>query len=297
MKTPVTIIIFNRPDLTKKMLTELREYSPTHLLVIADGPRNSEEARLCDETRKVVSSCVDWECRIEWNSSEVNLGLEVRVETGLDWVFDKVDRAIVVEDDCCLARSFFLFCDELLDRYESNEKVLAITASNFQDGKKWGEGDYYFSRYPHCWGWATWRRAWDLYDSEMSDLDQVIEREALREVLDRERPYRGWIKKFRAAKKGVLNSWATKWTYACMKHGGLVVTPQENLVTNIGFDSRATHTKNANSKNGFMNSSQVEFPLTHPKAVKRQCHADSYVERRNFRSSFLSRFKRLIRTK
>ncbi|MGC1799486.1 MAG: hypothetical protein WA701_03795, partial [Solirubrobacterales bacterium] len=182
-RTPVAMLIFNRPETTARVFERVREARPPKLLVVADGPRADRpgEAGRCREARAVVEA-VDWPCELMTDYSEVNLGCGKRISSGLDWVFDSVEEAIVLEDDCLPHPSFFRFCEELLKRYRAEERVVHVSGDNFQSagraggavgrllrlaGRSWSPS-YYFSRYAHVWGWASWRRAWSDYDFEMT---------------------------------------------------------------------------------------------------------------------------------
>ncbi len=163
LETPVAFIIFKRHDLTERVFQAIREAKPKKLLVIADGPRFPEEAAKCQKTRDIIQQ-VDWDCEVLKNYSEVNLGCRQRISSGLDWVFSQVEEAIILEDDCVPAPSFFSFCQTLLDYYRDDNRIMVISGDNFQDGQSRTDYSYYFSRYNHCWGWATWHRAWQYWD-------------------------------------------------------------------------------------------------------------------------------------
>jgi hypothetical protein len=159
VNTPIAFFIFNRPDTTARVFEAIRQAQPSKLLVVADGPRSTRpgEAEKCAATRAIIDQ-VDWECEVLTNYSDVNLGCRHRVSSGLDWVFEQVEEAIILEDDCLPHPTFFRFCEELLEWYRHDHRIVAISGDNFQNGHQSGEFSYYFSRYVHIWGWATWRR-------------------------------------------------------------------------------------------------------------------------------------------
>src|SRR5512139_3287315 len=169
LKTPVAFIIFNRPDTAERVFAEIAKARPPKLLVVADGPRanRSGEAEKCAATRAIIDR-VDWDCEVLTNFSDTNLGCKNRVSSGIDWVFEQVPEAIILEDDCLPHPTFFRFCEELLERYRDDERIGMISGDNFQLGQKRTDASYYFSRYNHIWGWASWRRAWRHYDREAS---------------------------------------------------------------------------------------------------------------------------------
>jgi hypothetical protein len=168
MDIAVALIIFNRTDTTKKVFEVLRQVKPAKLLVIADAPRHNypDDIEKCAATRQIIEQ-VDWNCQVIKNYSEKNLGNKLRISTGLNWVFEQVEQAIILEDDCLPHPSFLPFCEDLLDKYQDDQRIMTRSGNNFQFGRKRTEYSYYFSRYTLIWGWATWRRAWQHYDAEM----------------------------------------------------------------------------------------------------------------------------------
>ena len=151
--TPVAFIIFNRPDTTKRVFAEIAKARPPKLLVIADGPRADHPADVekCAAVRAIIDG-VDWDCEVLKNYSDVNLGCKRRVSSGLDWVFDTVEEAIILEDDCLPHPTFFRFCEEMLEKYRDDKRIAMISGDNLQFGRKRTGYSYYFSRYPHIWG-------------------------------------------------------------------------------------------------------------------------------------------------
>ena len=158
MKTPVVLIIYHRPELTKKVIEALRLVKPKKIFVIADGPKSKKDEKVCLKTRVLIKT-IDWDCQIFKKYANKNMGLRKRVVSGLNWVFEKVDKAIILEDDLVIDPSFFKFCEDLLNKYKDNKEIISISGNNFQFGKVSTKSSYYFSHYVHSWGWATWRRA------------------------------------------------------------------------------------------------------------------------------------------
>jgi hypothetical protein len=239
LQTPVALFIFNRPDLTVRVFEAIAQAKPTQLFVIADGPRHDSEAELCSECREIIER-VDWPCDIRTNFSDVNLGCKNRVSSGLDWVFSQVEQAIILEDDCLPSLSFFKFCEQMLDDYKDDTRIMHISGSNFVPSGLI-ESSYYFSRYIHIWGWATWRRAWQHYDVTMAKWPEVRENILASCVDKAEASY--WDKFFTAVYKGEIDTWDCQWHLTCWQQSGLSIVPRENLISNIGFRDDATHTR------------------------------------------------------
>ena len=143
MNSPVALIIFNRPDHTREVFKRIAEIKPKQLFIVADGPRDEEDERKCLAARKVVER-ITWDCEVAKNYSEKNMGCKQRVATGINWVFENVEQAIILEDDCVPHPDFFRFCDELLIKYENDKRIMQINGSNFQLGCRYGDHSYYF---------------------------------------------------------------------------------------------------------------------------------------------------------
>lgn len=299
-RTPVIFLIFNRPDTAARVFETIRQARPSLLIVIADGPRkdvDGDDAR-CRAARAIVDR-VDWPCEVVRQYSETNLGCRRRVSSGLTCAFEMVEEAIILEDDCVPDPSFFRFCEELLDHYRSEHRVMHISGDNFLLGARPSQTGYYFSRYAHVWGWATWRRAWAHYDVTMQSwkvLSEQSRENFLRQFGDqRERSYWRYVLSATAANE--IDTWDYQWAFTCMRLDGLSVTPSVNLVANIGFGHEATHTRKP-SRFAAMSTNSLRFPLVHPSVLECDREADRVVGKAIYRMpsqlrNVLSRFKTL----
>ena len=279
LQTPVVFLIFKRPQTTARVFEVIRQAKPSKLLVIADGPRidKPEEVEKCAATQEIIHQ-VDWECQVYKNYSEVNLGCARRVSTGLSWAFELVEEAIILEDDCIVHPTFFPFCEELLAKYRSDERIMSIAASNFQFGRQGNDYSYYFSRYHHCWGWATWKRAWQYFDFEMKLWSDVLRMNLLKDILRDDKAIQVWQKTFQCTYDGKVDSWANRWMLSCWLQGGLSILPQVNLVSNIGFTEDATNTGSEPSIYSNMKVNSIEFPLKHPPFIIPDLSADKFTQ-------------------
>ena len=295
MKTPVVLLIFNRPDTTQKVFEKIRQAQPPQLLVVADGARSDRpgEAEQCRAARAIIKN-VDWECEVLTDYSEVNLGCQKRVSSGLNWVFDLVEEAIILEDDCLPDPSFFPFCEQLLDYYRHDNRIGVISGQNVQLGKARTNYSYYFSRYNHCWGWASWRRAWQDFDFEMQLWTMVKETGWLEDILLDAGAVKFWNHLFESTYRGEINSWAIRWTFSCWMQNYLTVLSNHNLISNIGFDTGSTHTSKINQ---FTNlpTKPVEFPLQHPPFVIRDSQADRFTQRIFYSTNPVGNTKRAVK--
>lgn len=274
-RTPVVLLVFQRPDVTRRVLEAMRAARPRTLLVVADGPRNEAERARCAETRAVVDE-VDWPCEVLRDYADANLGCRRRVSSGITWALSIVEEAIVLEDDCVPHPSFFPFCDAMLERYRADERVAMVSGDNFQDGIARGDGSYYFSRYSHVWGWATWRRAWRRYDLALDRWPAFRDGGGLARAFEDpyERAY--WRAIFdRLRDEGRPDTWDYQWAFTNFSDGALSVLPGVNLVTNVGFGADATHTT-SDSRFAAMPALALD-ELRHPSRVAPDAEADAYT--------------------
>ncbi len=190
-----------------------------------------------------IAEQVDWACDVHKIYTDKNMGCGRRISSGITEAMEQVERLIVLEDDCVASPSFFPYCDELLTRYEDDQRVMAITGNNFQMGVQRTTASYYFSKYPHCWGWATWRRAWQHFQLDIPGWPEFRDSGHLAAICTGGREIEYWTKIFDKVHAGKSDSWAYPWTLCCWMHHGLTALPSVNLVSNIGFGADATHTK------------------------------------------------------
>jgi len=301
LTTPIALLVFNRPETTARVFAAIREVRPTQLLIVADGPRPDchGEAARCAEVRRIVEQ-VDWPCEVLKNYSEINLGCGVRPATGITWVFEQVEEAIILEDDCLPHQTFFRYCQELLEKYREDERIMHIAGNNSLVGSNKGGYSYYFSIYPHCWGWASWRRAWKYFDFEMQRFPEIVKERWLDCIFLNKDVAKFWLNKFKEVhgpdKKHI---WDYQWTFACWINSGLSILPNKSLISNIGFGMEATHTKDTDNRLALMPVTPMKFPLNHPPVIIRDAEADVEAQSTIFAttkwSTLLSKLKKLLK--
>lgn len=292
LTTPVAFIIFNRPDTTEKVFAEIAKAKPPQLLVVSDGarPQRAGEAEKVAATRAIIKR-IDWPCEVLTNFSDVNLGCKRRVASGIDWIFEQVEAAIILEDDCLPDPSFFRFCQEMLERYRHDQRIGMVSGDNFQFGQRRNGDSYYFSKYTHIWGWATWRDRWvGSYDVTMAKWPRVRDEEWLVDLVGNTREAAYWQKIFERVHRGEIDTWDYQWAFANWLEGRMSILPAVNMITNIGFDSNATHTTGVSDLANMARAS-IEFPLTHPLGVFRNVQADLISERTCFRIPITKRVR------
>jgi len=249
-------------------MARVREARPETLFGVSDGPKpgDPETRRGVEDSRRVFRESVDWPCRLELLEREINLKSYLSVSRGLDWVFERVDETIILEDDTIPEPSFFRFAGELLSRYREDPTVGAICGNNYDPPGTWrGEASYRFTRYHHSWGWGTWKRAWSRFDREETLLGRWQNRKWHNKLGLNRREIAYWDRCFRRAYSREIDAWDYRWTLSLWAHGMKCVVPRVNLVRNIGFDSLGTNTVEVDFADHEMHDPEtLRFPLTPP---------------------------------
>lgn len=297
LTTPIAFIIFNRPDTTKKVFERIRQAKPKQLFIIADGPRQNKpgEDIKCFETRALTNN-IDWDCEVLRNYSEINLGCRKRVSSGIDWLFENVEEAIILEDDCLPHPSFFKFCKTMLTLYKNNEKVMMISGDCLIDKLKLPNTSYYFSNYTHIWGWATWKRAWQHYDVNMKQWSSISKNNFLKNFSTSKTAITYWKFLFDETFEGTINTWDYQWFFCIKLNNGITIIPTVNLVSNIGFGIDSTHTKDFRDIGNQVPLEEIKFPLKHPENVEINNSVDRYEEKIYHHLNFKSKIKFILKS-
>lgn len=259
---PVAFLIFNRPKKTKQVLERISEAEPPELYIVADGPRDSVpgDQERCTRTREVVQN-IGWECEVHRNYADENLGCFERIWTGIEWVFNSADKAIILEDDCLPHPDFFRFCETMLSRFENDERVMDIAGSNPLETWKPEQQDYHFSYTGMLWGWATWADQWDKYDPEMSLWADEEARQRVRDVISDQDIWRYAKRVYDQTYRGEKDTWDYQWGFTRHINSGLSVIPSKNLVKNIGYGEDSTHTDDENNPKANVPVYSLSFPV------------------------------------
>jgi hypothetical protein len=274
VNTPVLFLIFNRPETTQRVFNEIRRQQPKHLFIAADGPRDNQpnDAALCHQTRAIATN-VDWDCEVKTLFRDQNLGCGAAPASAITWFFNQVDEGIILEDDCIPNTSFFTFCETLLEKYRNIPSVMMICGTSYQPQKR-DAASYYFSSYPHAWGWATWKRAWANYNFSLSGESEETRAAVVKQSFALQRERQLWVRNFRLIING-LDAWDYQWMYWIWKNKGVCVVPWQNMISNIGFGSHATHTFDNASSQAAMKQHNI-MQIIHPVHIAINKQADQY---------------------
>ena len=291
---PILLLIYNRPDLTHRVFSRIKEMKPQKLYIAADGPNESKSEREnCLATRAVVEKA-DWNCRVKTLFRDSNLGCRKAVSSAIDWFFSHVQQGIILEDDCLPLKSFFGFCETLLDHYKNDRRIMMISGNNFQNGQKRGDGTYYFTKYCHIWGWATWKHAWKQYDVHMRSYPIFKASKQIENIFSRKDEQEYWMSRFEQAFDGKIDTWDYQWVYAVFRNNGLAIMPNQNLVRNIGFDQRGTHTSHGKKHKDKMHTSEMR-QIKHPTFILPQRDAELYTLREIYKVKQSQKRKRFLK--
>ena len=272
-KSPVAMIFFNRPDTTKEVLDAIRVAKPGKMYLISDAPR---EGRADDEEkvaacRKLVEEGIDWPCEICKNYAEHNMGCRDRVASGISWVLSQEECTIILEDDVVPSPDFFPYIDTMLEAYKDDPKVMMVSGTNLIKNYRI-DAPYTFSCFSSIWGWATWARAWNLYDVDVKDWPEVKASGKLMGIHGRF-SYMFLKKDIDSVYTKAKDTWDIQWDYCRHMHRGLGIVPRENMIRNIGFDREdATHTTGGSTED--FSYGKVEFPIPIQKHVRRNLDYD-----------------------
>lgn len=293
LHTAVLLVIFNRPETTRQVFEAIRKAKPPRLYIAADGPRDEVkgEAEKCHEARSIVHD-VDWDCEVKTLFRNKNLNCGIAPSSAFTWFFENEEEGIILEDDCVPSQSFFWYCQELLQYYREDYRIMHIGGNNFLQG--WNNDkdySYYYSRSGHIWGWATWRRAWKMFDFNIELYDKIkaenyFENFFLNPI---EKIYR--LRKFdQTITSTRVDWWDYQWDFARFANSGLAIVPNVNLVRNIGFGEDSTHTQNEKSNSAGLIANDIAFPLKHPPFMIRDIASDKKYFKNLMKDAMLSKF-------
>lgn len=278
---PVLLIAFNRPWHTARVWKAIRKVMPNRLLVAIDAPRKSEEKDhdACRAVHQLVRS-PDWPCEFSLLSHRTHRGCRHGPAEAITWAFSKVDHLIILEDDCIPDPTFFLYCSELIARYEKNHEIMGIGGHRWEGPDIQTGASYYTSNYPNTWGWASWANRWREFDLNMTAWPALRERKWLQTRLEDAIAVTYWERNFNAMENG-LDAWDVAWLFACWRIGGLWIRPNVNMVHNIGFGANATHTHQLHHP-ASKPAGTMMFPLCHPGTLQIDPGNELLIEWVNF---------------
>lgn len=268
-KIPVLVLAFNRADHVREAMKAIREYKPDRLYLECDGPRlhKASEKAAVEETRKAMIDAVDWPCEVKTLFREENLGCANAVYGAISWFFDNEKWGVIIEDDVVVGQDFFRLCEDLLPRYEHEERIMEISAENHYPNSK-DANRYFYSVDFKCWGWATWARAWKRMDMKMTKWPNQSLLKLVRAfgIFKGCMMYYYWNSTYRNIEKST--SWATRWAFVIFAEDGLCIIPGVNLAVNIGTDCGAHYGKDDVNPYAHLRVENMSFPLEYNDVIE-----------------------------
>ena len=240
-KTPIALFLYNRPAharLVLESLSQCRRFDECFLRICCDGPKRSEDAESVAAVREVAR---EWAGRLnaEVIERDANRGLARSVVDGVSELCDSHGRVIVVEDDFLLSTSFLDYMLSALDRYENESNVYQICGYMFPI-RHAPEPDAFFLPLTTTWGWATWSRAWKIFDWNAPQAEKLLRDPEVRRRFNLNDAY-PYAEMLERRLRNENDSWGILFWWAVFKAGGLVLHPRKSLVWNGGFDASGTH--------------------------------------------------------
>lgn len=299
-QTALLFLVFNRLETTIHVFEAIRKAKPKRLYIASDGPRSHihDDQRKVNEVRNFVCSRIDWPCEVKKLFRNDNLGCGLNVKKSIDWFFQWEKEGVILEDDVVPDSSFFPFCEELLAKYRTDERIGMISGNNHY-GVVPNSDSYLFAKSRGCWGWATWQRAWITMDYEMKWQSTQYRRSILSNMGYSDRSISVWENCIASILSGKVSAWDWQWYMSLSAQNQLCIIPAYNQVANIGFGDNATHTFGS-VPNIYLQTKLLDFPLKHPTLVVPNERYDFLYEQarvpksRNFLKSFIHRSVRIM---
>lgn len=281
-EVPVLYLVFNRPHETQQSFKILRKLRPAKLYVAADGARRHVTDDMVNTklVREIIAG-IDWPCELNTLFRDENLGCKKAVQSSLKWFFQHEEEGIILEDDILPNDAFFDFCKIMLNRYREDPAIFSINGCSigYQSSLPYG-----LTRYFNMWGWATWKRsyqlmtvAWNSFDPAISLVkDDAVKASMHLPVTKTSNKIwqEHWEHLFKAVHNNTIDTWDYQWMYSAFKNNMYCIRPSQNYIVNIGFGETATHHKFTKS------------PICNLKYT-----ATVYADKQNFRPAVDARFE------
>ena len=283
MHVPILLMTYRRPDNTKRILDIIKNFNKGNIFVFNDGLKFLAHKDNHKKTRNVILNFKK-KNNINIIFSKKNLTQKYNLPFAISKVFKKFDRVIILEDDCIPNKSFFKFCNLLLERYKDDNRISQISGNNFLNYKKFkrrNDDSYFFSNFTSSWGWATWKNRWEnSYDSEISLWPKIKKEKWLSDIFNNKKSVEFWSKAFDRRFKNLDDDWDRPWTFANLINNRLSIFPNKNLICNIGDDNSALHSNPKKWNN--LKLENMKFPLKHPKFICLDKTVDDFLTNEGF---------------
>jgi hypothetical protein len=275
-KTPILLVLYNRVEETHDLFQIIRKIKPEKLYVAADGANRAIpiDYQMCLRTRSVIMP--EWECETNFLFHDEHIGKSQNTYQAISWLFEHEEEGIILFDDTMPNLDFFHYCEELLEKYRDVPEIMHIGANYLERKKKYLKDSYHYTAYSFIWGFATWRRTWQEFTLEMKrtpeEVYKIIDKYTTNPI---EKLYCNRI--YHTLRKHNLDYWEYQYNFHIWAHNGLCVSPNVNLVTNVGFKKRRRRVRK------LMKKTAPILPLQHPEVIERNKRADKYIFRKVYK--------------
>lgn len=274
----VLLLFFTRTRVTTFTFEQIRKARPARLYLYQDGPRPGRQDDIVNikQCRDTVESMIDWDCEVHRLYQEKNYGCDPSEYVSQKWMFETETKGIIIEDDDVMSVSFFRFCKELLDKYEDDTRINMICGRNQLGTYDAGGADYIFCRGGGIWGWATWKRTIDTWDTQYRFLDDKYSMRILRRKYGKS--FDTFVETCKWHKKTGKEYYESIRNANQYVNNQLNIVPVKNMTCNIGVDIESTHSSanpyrvcRAKRSSFFSETFEIQFPLNHPQNVIEDC--------------------------
>lgn len=274
----ILITSFNRPEYLLILLDFISKENYNNLFISVDQAKSNDPINIkkSNAVKKIAIDFSKNNKNVHLIIYELNQGCRKAVSKSITRCFELVEDLIILEDDCMPEKGFFKFCEWGLNEFRFTSEVGSISSQSFLFGRYQPKHDIYYSKYHHCWGWATWKRSWVYYQDSVEDFESFFNSSELLNLSSGEIGFaKYWKRIYFDLCRGKFDSWAYRWLFSNWMNKALSVTPRYSLSRNIGFNIHATHTKNipsGMSKNYSENWIPISF--TKPHKIERDRKAE-----------------------
>lgn len=237
---PIALFVYKRMGVLEKTVEALKSNklaTESELFIFSDGAKNDEDWEKVNEIRRYLKT-IDGFKKVKIVESPVNKGLANSLIDGVTKIVNEFGKIIVVEDDIVTSPYFLNFMNDALDMYENDEEVACISGYSYPLKGKIPQS--FFIKGADCWGWATWKRAWDLFEKNGQKLLNEIRDKNLEREFNLNDSY-PIVQMLQDQIDKKNDSWAVRWTASVFLKDKLCLYPGQSMVQNIGFIDDATH--------------------------------------------------------
>ena len=241
MTAPIALFVYNRPTHTRQTVEALSTNAlaaDSDLFIFSDAPKSASAAGGVGEVRSYLRQIEGFKS-VTILERETNWGVDPSVIDGVTMLCDRFGQVVVLEDDLVTSPWFLTYVNHALDRYRDDDRVMQVSGFMFPlEG--FDEREACFIPYSTCWGWATWKRAWDKFDVDAEGYSQLKGDPRKQRAFNLDGAY-DYFHQVERYVEGKTDAWDIRWYLSVFLQNGLSLFPTKSLVNNIGFDGSGVH--------------------------------------------------------